>query len=118
MEIPFSLMFKMALERPFNSIYPEGLNHTIAIFEKAFYKIMTTDEIDKIINHSSEDEHKELAELKTWFDENLKDVSWYHCHYVPIAHGINSPTLWRDILCYMIAMDDAPNYKEEEDENS
>lgn len=93
----------------FKEMYPNGLRQTIRLFEQALYKIMSTNEIDKVIACADPGDREKLEQLKESFD---KDSKWYQLHYIPAIMTIESPELFRDIITHMVMLDDLPVYKE------
>lgn len=97
----------------FKEIYPNGLNRTIVSFEKAFHKIMSTDEIDKVMKYCNKRTRKHLKGLKESFD---KDRKWYEYHWLILLNEIQSIELLRDIIGYMVTYDDNHRVMDDYDE--
>lgn len=97
----------------FKRRYLQGLNMSIVMFEKALYTIMTTEEIDNLIKHSTRRERKFLKKFKKAYVENCKE---WDC--ISIWHFLNinkSKLLLDDIICVM-SMNDKRIYKGEDEE--
>lgn len=100
----------------FSEMYPDGINTTIRSFSKALWDIMTTDEIDRIINRPVDSmTHSERRRWKTekrWL-ENFRDAFrevdgweirdwWNTINIWDVMMRIESPRLFSDIITYMV----------------
>ena len=88
------------------------MNTAIVAFEKSLHTIMTTDEIDKVINHATWREKRWLKYFKNWYRENVKDWD------VPIwasLPSIQSARLFADVIRYMVSATDTVYHGENEE---
>ena len=83
-------------------------------FKKALYEIMTT-EIDEMIDYTKGKEQKWLKEFKDEFNELFKtEEKLMEFSYIPLLHDIESVTLLKEIICFMIMEDIEESKKKEE----
>ncbi len=92
-------------KKQFEKKYPKGLNNTIVNFEKSLYKIMISDEIDKIINCTKGKEKRWLKQFRIEYRDLIKD--WSDLPIWESLMVIKSPRLLSDIISYMVTSDDS-----------
>ena len=82
--------------------YPKGLNRTIALFQKALRFVVSTDEINKVLNYAGWNERKAIREVKEKFLEyDAKDVPIW----MLITQIKDCPSLLADVFAVMVSMD-------------
>lgn len=86
----------------FKEKYPNGLNKMIYYLGKAIFKVMTTDEIDKIMNYADPEENEEIKAFKEAFDKaGIKD--WTDCYWIPSIQDMPAPIL-RDVIAIAVSL--------------
>lgn len=98
----------------FTKKYKDGANMTAVRFQKVLYKIMTTEEIDYIMEYAGFFEKRWLKKFKAEYLEIAKD--WSTVPIVPLLVCIKSPLLYADVVSRMIGMDSIVYKGEDEDE--
>jgi len=82
--------------------FPNGLNRTLALFNRALYDIINSDEIDEVIRSAGHKERKYLKILKDstkgWKPEQF--ILW---GLYPLL--LNCPNLLCDVLGVMVTLD-------------
>ncbi len=94
---------KTVKPRSLSEKYPEGMNEILLAFYEAAYEILSTNEIDKIIASSKEEEVENLTALRDYFKANVKNVSEVPHWLILVDVLRDSPSLYPDILVYMIS---------------
>lgn len=85
----------------FSNRYPDGLNNTIVLYQKALHSILMSDEIDRVIKYTKGKEKRQLKRLKTLYREVANEGSWDKWSiWVSIGY-IKSPSLFADIITCM-----------------
>ena len=85
----------------FSKTYPNGLNNTIWLFHKALQDIVSTDEIDKVIKQAKGLERRRIKAFKKAYLASSCEILpiW------PVLSALDSATLLKDIIVFMVKND-------------
>ena len=83
----------------FNEKYPNGASVIVIAFKKSLHEVMTSVEIDRLINSTKGSERRWLRNFKKAYAEAVSDWDF---PFEPFLMGIKSPTLLKDVIALMI----------------
>lgn len=102
----------------FKHRHPDGMNYTVYEFKKNLYKLVTSEEYDRIIKHAKK--RKEKRELREFRDAYISASmgEWCRIPMISVMSAIKNPKIFSEVLMLMFLADERLyNGEDEEPDN-